>query len=477
MHSLNRKNIARPSRPPVFLQFGSGNFLRAFVDWMIQTWNDQTEFSGSVIVLKSSPRPSRSFDRLIEQDGLYHLLTRGQQDGQLIDGHQLIDVVEQVAHPWDDFERYLALAEIESLQFVLSNTTEAGIRFDPADQFQDRPASSFPGKLTQLLHRRFSHFKGAADRGFTFLPCELIPNNGKQLQATIIRYARHWKLEGAFVQWVGEANTFCNTLVDRIVPGFPHREKAILQKQIGYKDELMVVAEPYHLLVIDAPPEVAQRLPWPELGLNVVFTDQLDAYRLQKVRILNGAHTAMVALGLTRGIQTVREAVEHPELSATLSDMIQQEIIPGIGLPEDQLRSYTETVLERFQNPFIVHLLADIALNSVAKFRTRLLPSLLSYYAHHKRPPSRITKVFAALIRLYRGDLIPLRDDPAHLDFFKAQWLSWEQHRDTARLCSSVLAYRAAWGQDLSSYQGLVKAVKTALDVLMKSFAEQRHDP
>lgn len=459
--------MSRPSRPPVFLQFGSGNFLRAFLDWMIQCWNDQTDFSGSVIVLKSSPRPSQAFDQLVAQEGLYHLLTRGQHQGQLVDDHQLIDVVERVEHPWNRPEDYLALAEIETLRFILSNTTEAGIRFDPSDQFEDRPAGSFPGKLTQLLYRRYIHFTGATNRGFTFLPCELIPNNGTQLLACVIRYAEHWGLEEAFVQWISEANTFCNTLVDRIVPGFPHQEKAVLQERIGFQDELMVVAEPYHLLVIEALPEVAKQLPWPELGLNVIFTNSLDDYRLQKVRILNGAHTAMVALGLTQGIQTVKEAVEHPTLSTTLLDMIREEIVPGVGLPQDRLHAYTSTVWERFQNPFIIHQLGDIALNSIAKFKTRLLPSLLAYQDQNGHPPTKIVQALAALIRLYRGDLIHLRDDPAHIEFFKLQWSRWEEDQDTQQLCQSVLAYHAAWGEDLNQRDGLGAVLQRAMEEMV----------
>ncbi|MEM1214920.1 MAG: tagaturonate reductase [Bacteroidota bacterium] len=463
MKTLQRKTNTLPERPPVFLQFGSGNFLRAFVDWMVQRWNDQTDFSGGVIMLKSSPRPSAAFDQLRAQGGLYHVLTRGQQDGQLVDQQQRIDVVERLVHPWENPTEYLALAEIASLRFIVSNTTEAGIQFDATDRWEDHPASSFPGKLTQLLYRRFTHFAGALDRGFIFLPCELIPNNGTELRDCILRYAEHWQLSKDFIRWIHQANTFCTTLVDRIVPGFPHQEEAALRERLGVKDKLMVAAEPYHLLVIDAPTEVAQQLPWPDLGLNVIFTDQLDDYRQQKVRILNGAHTAMVALGLTRGVQTVREAISDPAIAATLTKMLEEEIIPGIPLPEAEVRAYTATVVERFQNPFIVHRLADIALNSVAKFRTRLLPSLHAYYAAQEQPPHQIVQALAALVRLYRGDLLPLRDDAAHLAFFQTQWQQWEADDDTDQLAAAVLAYEAAWGQDLNVYSGLTQALGKAL--------------
>jgi tagaturonate reductase len=464
MKPLHRNNVSSVSRPPVFLQFGSGNFLRAFLDWMIQCWNDQTDFSGSIIVLKSSPYPSRAFDQLVEQEGLYHLLTRGQQQEKLIDAHQLIDVVERVEHPWEHPDDYLALAEIPSLRFVLSNTTEAGIIFEPGDQFSDRPARTFPGKLTQLLYRRYTHFGGAEDRGFVFLPCELIPKNGEELQNCIIQYAQHWKLGKAFISWIRRANTFCNTLVDRIVPGFPHKEELMLQKRTGFQDELIVVAEPYHLLVIDAPPTIAQMLPWPELGLNVIFTDQLNNYQRQKVRILNGAHTAMVALGLVQDIQTVKGVMEDSSLPNMLLEMIHQEIIPGIELPKEQLEAYATTIFERFQNPFIEHRLVDIALNSITKFRTRLLPSLLSYQITHGYPPSRIVQTMAALAYLYRGDLIPLKDDPAHISFFESQWLLWEKSGNTAALCETILGYQAGWGIDLNQYTGLADALNTAME-------------
>ncbi|NJO87482.1 MAG: tagaturonate reductase [Lewinella sp.] len=463
MNTLHRGTVACPSRPPVFLQFGSGNFLRAFLDWMVQNWNDQTDFVGSVILLKSSPHPSKAFDQLVEQDGLYHLLTRGQYHGQTVDDHQLIDVVERVANPWEKPEAYLALAEIESLRFVLSNTTEAGICFDPADQFQDCPAESFPGKLTQLLYRRYTHFAGSLQHGFIFLPCELIPNNGEELQLCIIRYAQYWRLDDNFVAWIKEANTFCNTLVDRIVSGFPHNDKLAAQERVGFQDQLLVVAEPYHLLVIEAPPSVAQLLPWPALGLNVVFTPQLDAYRQQKVRILNGAHTAMVALGLLQGVETVKDAIAQPALSATLAEMIEQEIIPSLSLPADQLQAYTAAVMERFENPFIVHQLRDIALNSIAKFQTRLLPTLFDYHAKQGRLPAKLIQVFAALIRLYRGDIMPLRDDQAHIAFFQSQWHAWETHGDINQLSTAILGYEAAWGQDLNELKGLAEALGEAL--------------
>ncbi|MEZ5044650.1 MAG: tagaturonate reductase [Saprospiraceae bacterium] len=456
MQMLNRTNAAahRPSQDKILL-FGGGNFIRAFAAWMIDLLNEKTDFNGGIVVIKPTPGPA--YEDLLAQDGLYHVILNGIQDGQLLQDIRLIQAVTSSIHPYQAWEDYLALAENPTIRYLISNTTEAGIIYDPSNQVTDAPPQSFPGKLTLWLYHRFLHFKGDPKKGCIFLPCELSANNGDDLRHCILQYADQWQLSADFKDWLRAHSVFCNTLVDRIVTGFPEDRKAELSQKTGFEDKLMVVGEPYHSWVIQGPASLAKELPFHEIGLAVKWVDDLRPYREQKVKILNGAHTAMVPVGHLAGKVSVKETIEDPLIGRFIEKLLQEEVWPTLDFPETELADFTRKTMDRFRNPFIFHKLMDIALNSVSKFKTRLLPTLLEYHEHKGYCPPRITFALAALIVFYQGEWngksIALRDDASVLAFFKTAWARNED--DLNQLSRLVLGNTSFWGQDLNEVAGL----------------------
>jgi len=468
MQTLNRTTTTTTTSYPLrVVQFGGGNFLRAFANWMIQTLNDKTDFNAGVAVVKPTERGD--YQTFRKQEGLFFVVEDGLDKGQLIHRTKRVDCVQQIVHPYREYEQFLQLAEESSLRFVISNTTEAGIEFEEEKRPTTAPANTFPGKLTCLLHRRYQAFKGSADSGLIILPCELIEDNGKQLQRMVHRYIEHWKLEDEFAQWIDSANYFCNTLVDRIVPGFPEARAEELFEEIGFEDQLLVAAEPYHLWVIEAPEAVQQDFPVNQTDLNVIFTKDLDYYRTRKVRILNGAHTAMVPVGYLYGLRTVVRTIEDPVVGQFISDLIHGEIIPALAADEaaaDDLEQYAEAILDRFRNPSIKHQLSSIALNSTTKFRTRLLPSLLDYVEKNRSVPQRIVFALAALTCFYKGEWqgsnTPLKDDEAHIAYFQRLWQQYAD--DYPGLAKGVLAYESLWQENLLAVKGLANLLASYLE-------------
>jgi tagaturonate reductase len=375
------------------------------------------------------------------------------QDGEIFSEERLITCVSHVTNPYNDFERFLKCAENSDLKFIVSNTTEAGIYFDETDQDPTKLAESFPGKLTQFLYRRFKFFKGDDEKGLIFLPCELIEKNGDSLRKSMISYCDLWKLPSDFKDWIMVRNIFCNTLVDRIVPGFPKETIYEIQQTLGYEDNLVVQAEPFHLWVIEGPKIVEQLLPTQQAGLQVKFTDDLTPYRTRKVRILNGAHTTLVAVAYLAGLRLVKEAVHDDSIGAYIRNCIFKEIIPTLELPEDELIQFANDVIERFQNPFIKHELISIALNSISKFKVRVLPSILEYKKRTGQVPEGLLYSLAALIRFYKGDWqgqsIPLNDSPEVLEFFREAW----KETDLEVIVRNVLSNESFWGQDLAFHR------------------------
>ncbi|MEM9885663.1 MAG: tagaturonate reductase [Bacteroidota bacterium] len=460
MQQLNRQNTSRLVQyPPRVLQFGGGNFLRAFVDWMIEELNVKTDFGGSVIVVK--PTPTGNYAALRSQEGLFHVLTRGVKNGRLVNEQQLISCIQEIIHPYQAWETYLQSAELESIRFVVSNTTEAGIQFRETDQWTDQPAKAFPAKLTQWLYHRFQYFEGAKDKGCILLPCELIENNADALKKCILQYAALWQLEEDFAIWINTANHFCNTLVDRIVPGYPAEDARAIQQEIGYKDHLLVAAEPYHLWTIEGDETIQQELPFEKTNLNVVFTDHLAPYRELKVRILNGAHIAMVPIGYLSGLESVREALEDETVGTLIADMLDHEILPTLDYPKAQLEQYKKETLDRFKNPFIHHRLIDISLNAIPKFKARLLPSLKAYVEQFGHAPRGIATVLAYLIHFYKGarkgENIPLKASNEVVDFFQSTWAKYPN--DFEKIVDRTLGNEAFWGMDLRTLGNLSKVV------------------
>lgn len=460
---LNRQTAAiAPPPPERIIQFGGGNFLRGFVDWIVEQLNAQTAFAASVVIVK--PTPHGSYAALDAQDGLFHVrLTRGDA-GRAASQTSLVSCVSRTVNPYQDYAAYLRLAHQPVIRFIVSNTTEGGIVYDPAVRLDDQPSASFPAKLTALLYERYRHFDGDPARGWIVLPCELIEGNGDQLKAIVGSYARQWDLPSRFNDWLDASCLFCNTLVDRIVSGFPHGDSAALFAELGFSDHLLVEGEWYHRWVIEAPAWLASELPVHETDLNVSIVDDVRPYHLLKVRILNGAHTAMVAPASFLGLETVRQAVEDPAVGAFVRQLVSVDIVPLLEAPD--AAAFADAVLARFHNPAIHHRLASIAQNSLAKFRARLLPTLRAH-AQRGTVPDRLVFVLATLIRFYRGDwqgvALPVSDDPA-----LTAWLRqvWELDASTQAIAAQVLSNPALWGVDLSAIPQLTDRISAQLDRL-----------
>lgn len=458
MKALNRQTASIPRQHPVkVLQFGEGNFLRGFVDWMIDIMNEKAGFGGSVVVVQ--PIAQGIVPLLNQQEGLYHVLLHGIQAGEPRQQTRLISAIDSAMNPYEDYEAYLQLAENPALEFIISNTTEAGIAFEEADSSAATLPNSFPAKLTALLYRRFSHFKGAAHKALTIIPCELIESNGTKLRDIMLQYARYWDLPQEFAVWIGTHTHFCNTLVDRIVPGYPRETIREIQQELGYEDKLVVKAEPFHLWVIEGPDWLKERFPAEQAGLQVKFVTDQTPYRTRKVRILNGAHTALVPVAYLQGLRTVREAVEDETTGSFIKKAIAEEIMPTLDLPQEELEGFARAVLERFQNPFIRHELISIALNSISKYKVRVLPSVLEYHKRTGKLPQRLLQALAALILFYRGqwqgETIALNDAPEVLAFFQQAWVNDEVETAVA----ATLRNKAFWEQDLSLISGLEQVV------------------
>lgn len=415
------------ARKETVIQFGEGGFLRGFADYFFQKLQDKGLFDGSVVIVQPIEKGMCS---VLEQQGCeYNLFLRGIDNGQVVDEHTHIDIISRCVNPYENFESYMKLAENPDFRFIVSNTTEAGIEYVDSNQFTDAPARSFPGKLTQLLYKRFR----LGLKGFIILSCELIDHNGEELEKCCLRYADLWGLGEEFKTWLVQENDFCSTLVDRIVTGFPRDEHEELCRRIGEQDNMMDTAEIFHLWVIQGSHE--DELPLQKAGFHVVWTDNVDPYKKRKVRILNGAHTSMVLGAHLYGLKTVGECLKDEKVSALLRKCIFGEIIPAIGDTEDN-RKFGEAVLERFSNPFIKHMLISIALNSVSKFRARVLPTILEYRDMFGSCPQGLTFSLAALIAFYRTD--DANDSQEIMDFMK-----------TAPV-EDILKREDYWGQDLS---------------------------
>lgn len=451
--------------PEKVIQFGSGNFLRGFADWMFNELNKRNLFNGRVIIVKMLS--SHSPGKLNQQDGLYTLLLRGVQNGKVVEQAQIITAISRELNPYIEWKQFLACAELPELRYVVSNATEAGIEYVQTGQPASECPASFPAKLTAFLFHRYKHFAGAPGRGMVILPCELIERNGTMLKELILRHAADWKLEEGFAEWLKTACRFFNTLVDRIVPGYPTEEAASLAQSLGYEDTLLDTGEPFHLWVLEGDMSVSRELSFADAGLNVLWTDNLTPYRTRKVRILNGAHTMSVLAAFQAGKDTVLEMVNDKTIGTFMRRGIFDEIIPTLDLPEKEKSDFAASVIERFQNPFIKHHLLSISLNSVSKFKVRVLPSLLKYAELKQRIPEVLAFSLAALITFYRGKLdkhgvymgdrngtpYEIKDNQEYLRFFNQQWQT--NVSDVAVLTRNILANQDMWGRDLSVISGL----------------------
>ena len=458
--------------PEKVLQFGEGNFLRAFTDWMIDEMNEKNLFNGKVVVVQ--PLESGLIDMLNEQDGLYTLYLRGIENGDTIEKKKIITSISRGINPYCAWSEYLQTAENPDMELIISNTTEAGIEFKEEEFNKNSCPNTFPGKLTAWLFQRFTYFAGANDKGLTIMPCELINYNGTKLKECILEYAKHWELVDEFASWIEKSNTFLSTLVDRIVPGYPKDEINKITEELCYKDSLVDTGEIFHLLVIEgADEEIQKQLPFVEAGLNVVFTDNMQPYRTRKVAVLNGAHTGNVLGAYLAGLETVGDMLEDQDFSVFLKDMLLKEIVPILDLPEEEKIAYAQAILERFSNPFIRHELLSISLNSVAKWKVRVLPSLLAYIMKEGLTPKRMTFSLAALIAFYNGkraengDFIGeingkqylINDSENVASFFENAY----NNEDLAEVTHTILSKRSFWSEDLTQIPTLHSEVTAYL--------------
>ncbi|ATY89469.1 tagaturonate reductase [Pectobacterium atrosepticum] len=477
MQTLNRRNFPGRQHPDRVIQFGEGNFLRAFVDWQLDLLNEHTDLDAGIVVVR--PIDSDFPPALDTQDGLYTTIIRGlNEQGEAVREPRLIRSVNREINVYRQFDEYLALAHDPNIRFVFSNTTEAGISYHADDRLSDAPPVSFPAKLTRLLYERFCHFDGAADKGWVLLPCELIDYNGVALKELVLRYAAQWELTSTFTAWLNDHNTFCSTLVDRIVTGYPRAEVEALQQEMGYQDTFWDTAEHFYLFVIQGPLWLAEELRLNKLDLNVRIVDDIKPYKERKVAILNGAHTALVPVAFLAGLDTVGESMNDALIGKFVEKTIAEEIVPVLDLPHDELTSFAQAVLSRFRNPFIQHQLLSISLNGMTKFRTRILPQLLTYRERHGELPARLTFALAALIAFYRGErsgegdalqAYPLQDDAHWLERYSTLWAGVKENTvSLAELVNVVLRDADHWEQDLTQVPGLAAQVTEQLQTIVE---------
>ncbi|WP_166373181.1 tagaturonate reductase [Psychromonas sp. SA13A] len=454
---LKRDLSGMKSYPEKIIQFGGGNFLRAFIGWQVQLLNEQTDFNAGITIVRSI---DAGHQRLDSQDGLYTAIVRGiNESGKSVSQPKVISSINRELFAYGEFEEVLKIAENPELEWVVSNTTEAGIEFKDSDKITDFPPATFPAKLTLFLLRRFETFNGDKNKGLILLPCELIDYNGEKLKETIKQYADLWNLSDEFKGWLNESNTFCSTLVDRIVTGYPKDEIKQLEAELGYKDNFIVAAEYFYLFVIQGPCSLKDKLKLAQCSLNIKVVDDIKPYKQRKVGILNGAHTAMVPVAYLAGLDTVGESMADKDIVKFVANMLDDEIIPMLSMDKTELTDFRNSVMQRFENPYIKHYLLSISLNSLTKFTTRLLPQLISYVKEMEKAPKNISFSLAALFCFYLGQRnnedIPLNDDQILLDKFEI----WKKS-DIDNAVSQFLSMKDHWGVDLTSLQNLEPLVK-----------------
>lgn len=467
---LTREELNLPKYGEKVIQFGEGNFLRCFFDWQLDIINKNTDLNAGVAVVR--PIDFDAVPLLDTQDGLYTAIIRGiNESGEVVKDYTIISSINREIPIYKNFQEYLQLAHNPEMRFIVSNTTEAGIAFSAEDKYEDAPQSTFPGKLTRLMHERFVTFNGDMTKGFILMPCELIDYNGEELRKMVLKYADLWNLGEDFKNWLINGNIWCSTLVDRIVTGYPRGEKEELTKELGYEDNFITTGEYFYLFVIQGPKDIlTKELKLEGLNLNILIVDDLKPYKMRKVGILNGAHTAMVPVSYLYGIDTVREAMENDDIRNFIELAIDEEIIPALDMDEKELKEFKDAVVNRFKNPYVKHMLMDISLNSMAKYKSRILPQVLETYKRTGKLPKRLLFSLAALIRFYKGvrengDAIQLRDDKHHLDMYADLW----QENNYENIAKSVLGLENHWDMDLNSVEGMTELVAKYLENIDKN--------
>lgn len=473
MQILNKEISKAVERPVRAIQFGEGNFLRGFVDYMIDISNEKGLFQGNVVIVQ--PIDMGNLNSFAEQECQYTLSLRGKDNGETKVENRIITCIADAVSSYKEYEKYAEYSKLETLRFVFSNTTEAGIAFDETDLFESTPPKTYPGKLTKFLYERYRHFNGASDKGLIVIPCELIDNNGIVLKEYILKFSNLWGLEEDFENWIHESCVFCSTLVDRIITGYPKDEVDELCRQFGYVDKLLDTGEIFGLWVIESPKDISGELPFDKAGLPVIFTDNQKPYKERKVRILNGAHTSFVLASYLAGNDYVLESMQDSDVRKFTMDTVFNEIIPTLTLPKEELITFANSVIERFENPFIKHALLSISLNSVSKWKTRCLPSFKEYVNLFGKLPVHLTFSLTALMSFYRSEqwddkclighrgeeTYKIMDDQYILEFFaSAAALSNDE------FVKRFLSTDKFFGEDMTKYSGLQELVIEYMDLI-----------
>ena len=433
------------------LQYGEGNFLRSFVDLYFETLNRE---GGEWAVEIVKPIPFGSLDAFARQENRYHVILRGVKDGNAAETVYPVSVVEQAISPFDDFPAYAALAADPELVVIVSNTTEAGICYHEGDSFDGFAEITYPAKLTKFLYARFR----AGLPGVYLLPVELIENNADELFRCVEKYIDLWQLPEAFREWNRTENFYCNTLVDRIVSGFPRDEafRERLWKLVGERDDLLSVAEPFGLWVIENKGKIADLLPAGHHNIDIILTDDIAYYKKRKVRVLNGSHTNLVAAGLLSGAETVYDCMTNETLYRFFRASL-EEIVPFVSSDRSMTERFAADVEERFRNPYLNHQLTSIALNSISKWRARVLPTFRDFFAANGRIPEHLTVGFSCLMHLYRTKYAELKDDAEVLSFFAS-----------GKPLKDFLSDRTVWGEDLTAYPQFLETVTAQTERLAR---------
>lgn len=466
---LNKTNVEKPVLPIKILQFGEGNFLRAFVDWQIDKANEAGVMNHGIAIVQPIDKGMAAM--LEEQDCLYHVYLEGVKDKKPVKDIRLVKSVQCAINPYEDYAAYERIFLSPELEATVSNTTEAGIRYEEGDDLWALPPKSYPAKMTALLYKRFKHFAGDPTKGLCIICCELIENNGSTLREYVLRHAEYNKLGEEFISWVENHCHFCDTLVDRIVPGFPRENIAEIKEEIGFDDNLVVKAKFYHLWAIGGPgyEEVQRRLPLDRAGLHVIFMPTIKQFRDKKVRILNGSHTGMVPIGLQMGCQTVMDAFNTPDLEKFINTMVAEEVIPMIEENQAELQEFAAGILERFYNPYIRHMLKTISLNSLSKWETRNFPTVLDNWTKSGKVAEKEMFTFAALLTLYSGrvDFTP-DDTPEHVEFIRKVW----NNDDIDSTVRAIVENRNIWTVDFTEVTPFVdKAASYVKTILAEGMA------
>ena len=471
MELLSRSKTGKKERPIKVLQFGEGNFLRGFVDYMIDIANEKGEFDGDIVLVK--PIEFGTLDRFRAQECQYTVSLRGIVDGKPAVLNRIVTSVADVVAAHEEYEKYSSYAKLDTLRYIVSNTTEAGIVYDESDKLEMNPPKSFPAKLAKFLYERYQYFNGAMDKGLVMLPVELIDDNGIHLKECVLKQADNWNLEDSFKKWVNEACIFTSTMVDRIITGYPREEDKKLWEEWGYRDELIVTGEPFALWVIESEKDIRGEFPLDKAGLPVIFTDNQKPYKQRKVRILNGAHTSFVLASYLAGNDTVLESMKDELIYKFMRSTIFDEVIPTLSLPEKDLVDFAEAVTTRFNNPYVKHALLSISLNSVSKWRARCMPSFLGYIDKTGTLPKHLTFSLAALMAFYQGTEIRdkalighrngeeynIMDDDAVLKYFAAN-----STKPSKEFAHGFLSNTTFFGQNLTQIEGLEDTVAAYLD-------------